>query len=360
MNIPTTHTTTIRNVMSAILALACLVGLVWSMPYILGQPAKAQQSSPPPQPGQAFSISPPLIELQGNPGETVTTKIKFTNISDSELLIKTQFNDFGAKNETGEPNIIFEDQDNTAFSLRRWIASPTPFKIAKKATKTVEFPIAIPKSAEPGGHYAVIRFTGTTPELEDSGVALTASIGSLVLMRVSGEVKEKAAVADFFAATPRYEKSSFFEQSPITLIERVRNEGNIHLKPTGTVKVNDMFGKEVANLRVNGTPGNTKDSPRSVLPKSIRRFEQNLANKWMFGRYEAKLDLAYGQNNQQKLSATTSFWVIPYKLILFVLAVLIALFFLLRFSLKKYNKYIINKAKAREENTQVKNNDQQQ
>ncbi len=162
--------------------------------------------------GQAFSISPPLIELKADPGQTSKATIKFTNISAGELLIKTQFNDFGAKNETGEPNIIFDDVDNETHSLRTWIESPAPFRIASKETKTVELPIKVPTNAEPGGHYVVTRFTGTTPGLEENGVALTASIGSLVLMQVSGDIKEKASTASFYTATPQFAQTSFLRQ----------------------------------------------------------------------------------------------------------------------------------------------------
>lgn len=354
MNKIISHTTTHRLLSVAAVALL-LISAVMASPVSKAAPSPSQ----PLQGGQAFSISPPLIELQGNPGDVVKTQIKFTNISKDELLVKTQFNDFGAKNETGEPNILFEDTDNKAFSLRSWIGSPTPFKIASKETKTIEFPISIPKNAEPGGHYAVIRFTGSSPELENNGVALNASIGSLVLLRVNGNVQEKASMADFFAATPQFEKSSFFEQAPINLVERVHNEGNIHLKPTGTLRVKDMFGKEVASMRVNGDPANQKDPPRSVLPDSIRRFEQKIDMPWMFGRYEATVDLGYGQDNAKKLTATTNFWIIPYKLITLIIAALIVLFFLLRFAIKRYNKYIINKAKTPEESS-VGNDDNKQ
>jgi hypothetical protein len=165
--------------------------------------------------GQAFSITPPLIELQADPGQTVNATLKLTNVSPSELLVKTQFNDFGPKNETGEPNIIFEDNKNTPYSLRRWFASPDPFTLKTAETRTLTFPIAVPKSAEPGGHYAVIRFTGSLPGVEDKGVALSASIGTLVLMRVSGNIQEKAALLDYFSATPKFDTSSFFEFSPV-------------------------------------------------------------------------------------------------------------------------------------------------
>lgn len=292
--------------------------------------------------GQALSISPPLVELKADPGQTVKATIKLTNISSGELLIKTQFNDFGAKNESGEPNIIFDDTGNSAFSLRQWIKSPEPFKIASKASKTLEFPIEVPKDAEPGGHYAVIRFSGTAPEVEDNGVSLSASIGTLVLLNVSGDVKENASLVDFYAATPNFEKSGFFENGPINFVQRIRNDGNVHVKPTGVVEIYDMFGKHVGSQRVNGDPSSNDNPPKSVLPQSIRRFDEKLDKGWMFGKYEARLTLQYGEG--KTLMSTVTFWVIPYKLIALIIVGGGALGLGLFFGIKRYNKYIIDKA----------------
>lgn len=286
------------------------------------------------QNGQAFSISPPLIELKGDPGQTVTASIKLTNISTTELLMKAQFNDFGAKNETGEPNIIFDDTQATNYSLRHWIGAPSPFLIAGQQTKTIDFPITIPADAEPGGHYAVIRFTGTAPELEQNGVALTASIGSLVLLQVSGTVDEEASVAEFFTATPQFAKTGFFETGPVTFVERLKNDGNVHVKPTGTINIFNTFGQKVHSMRVNSDPSDQTNPPKSVLPNSIRRFDQTWDNGFAFGRYRATIELNYGQNSHP-LFASTTFWVIPYKTVLIGLASLIALFLLARWAIKK-------------------------
>lgn len=326
------------------LALGLLLGagLLVSLVSSFSRPAFAEGA-------QAFSISPPLIELNADPGQTVKASIKFTNVSDEELLIKTQVNDFGAKNETGEPNIIFEDTENTGYSLRQWVQSPTPFKIKAHESKTVDFPIAVPAQAEPGGHYAVIRFTGTSPSLEESGVALTASIGTLVLLQVSGNIEENASVAEFYSAKLAGNsisgKQTMFESGPIAFVERLQNTGNVHLKPTGTIDISNIFGHSVATLRVNGDPTQPGNEPKSILPNSIRRFEQTLDKKWLFGRYSATIKLSYGQG-QKPLEQTITFWVIPYKLIVIVLIAGTALFFGLRWAIKRYNQYIISKARS--------------
>lgn len=304
-----------------------------------GSAQAAQQS------GQAFSISPPLIELQSDPGKLLTAKIKLTNISSGDLLIKTQLNDFGAKNETGEPNIIFDDVNNSSYSLRQWITSPEPFTLASKQSRSIEVKIDVPPDAEPGGHYAVVRFTGTAPELEQSGVALSASIGSLIMLQVSGDIKSSAAVEDFFTANSAGDKRGFFESSPIYFAERIRNDGNIHIKPTGSLTVKDMFGRTVSTLRVNGDPQDSDNPPKSTLPNSIRRFDQQLDKSWMFGKYQAEINLEY--DDGKTLTDTVTFWVIPYRLIVLALAGLAVIVLAAIFGIRKYNAYIIRKAGRR-------------
>lgn len=328
---------------SRTLFLCLVLGVSLLAPLLLLLPSRVTAEG-----AQAFSISPPLIELNTDPGQTVKASITFTNVSSDELLIKTQVNDFGAKNETGEPNIIFEeDVENTPYSLRQWVISPAPFKIKAHESKTIDFPIQVPARAEPGGHYAVIRFTGSSPALEESGVALTASIGSLVLLQVSGDIQEEAKAAEFYSATQGRSVTSgarsMFEKGPIVFVQRIENTGNVHLKPTGTIEVFNMFGGNVATLRVNGDPTNPDDQPRSILPKSIRRFEQTLDKKWLFGRYTATIKLSYGQG-QKPIEQTITFWVIPYKLIVLVLIAGGALFLGLRFAIRKYNAHIIQQA----------------
>ncbi len=306
-------------------------------------PAKAEN-------GQALSISPPVLELQGEPGKTAIATIKLTNISSGDLLIKSQINDFGSKNETGEPNIIFDYTQETSYTLHSWVVAPPPFVLGSKESKLVQFQVNVPADAEPGGHYAVFRFTGQAPEIQETGVAISASIGSLVLMRIGGAVEEKVNVVEYYSATPSFAKSSFFETGPISFVERLRNDGNIHVKPTGTIEVTDMLGRNAGTLRVNGDPANPQDPPRSILPQSIRRFQETLNSKWMFGRYTAKMKLTYGVNSTP-LETVTTFWVIPYKLILLVLLIIVILFFIIRWLIRRYNQHIIKLAQKTNQNS---------
>jgi hypothetical protein len=294
------------------------------------------------QSGQAFSLSPPLLELAANPGERIDATIKITNVSAGALEMTVQANDFGSKNETGEPNIIFDDIEPTPYTLKGWINLPETFMLESKETRTVTVPIDVPQNAEPGGHYGVIRFTGTSAENGDQQVSLSASIGSLVLLRVAGDIQQSAAVESFYTASSDFAETSFFESSPVTFVTRIRNSGNIHIKPTGTVVVKDMFGNETATLRMNGDPAAEKDPPGSILPQSVRRFDTALSDKMLFGRYTATMQLQYGDG--KTLERTTTFWVVPYKPILVGIVLLGIAIFGAVWGLKRYNAYIITKA----------------
>lgn len=313
---------------------------------VLASPADAQtpKAAPagPNNSGQALEIAPPVINLTADPGQVIKTQISLRDVSSGKLLVKGQVNDFVAAGEDGTPKILLdEDADEpNPYSLKGWVAPLPELVLEPRQIRNLPITITVPKNAAPGGYYGVVRFTATPPELEGTGVSLSASLGSLVLVRVNGAAKEAMEIEEF-TATKGGKSQSIFESTPINFTERIKNTGNLHQQPSGQVSITDMFGKKVAAVNVNLPP-------RNVLPASIRKFEQPLdssviGNKKLFGRYTAELKLTYG-TNKQTINETITFWVIPYKLIGIVLVALIGGFFLFRFLIRRYNQRIIGKA----------------
>lgn len=308
-----------------VLVISATLFIALPMAKVDGQAGSTQQ-------GQGLEISPPLIEFSTDPGQTVTANIKLRNITDSPLVARARIDDFVAQGEEGLPKLLLDakEGEESPYSFKPWVSAIGARTIAPKQQVTVPVVITVPLDANPGGHYGVIRFTAAAPEVEDTGVSLSASIGSLVLINVSGDVVQSASIEEFFVSQ-NDKKGSFFEQSPLTFVERINNTGNVHVKPTGEVKVTNTFGKHVATLQVNEKNGN-------VLPASIRRFEQTLTKKFLFGRYSAEANLFYGDN--QTLNQKITFWVIPYKLI----ALAIGMVALLVVFIRRYNSHIVKKA----------------
>ena len=68
-------------------------------------------------------------------------------------------------------------------------------------------------------------------------------------------------------------------------------------------------------------------------------------NNFAFGRYTAELNLEYGIEGETA-QASFSFFIIPWRILSIVLFILAVLVFSFIIGIKKYNKWIIAKAKA--------------
>jgi len=163
----------------------------------------------------------------------------------------------------------------------------------------------------PSQHFGSLIFR-TIPEenLAGSGASVAQEIGSLILLRIAGATTEDAKVESFETS------KSFYEFGPVTFESRVKNLGNVHIKPSGNVTITNIVGQKVATV-----PLVTKN----VLPGAIRKIEGTWDTKWRMGQYTATAVMIYGPNNTQ-LANVTTFIVFPYRLALVVLVVFSILF----------------------------------
>lgn len=280
------------------------------------------------------------MALTVNPGQTTSVQIYLRDISKSNLIVTGQVNDFVAAGEDGTPKILLDNNQSNPYSIRGWVSNLPGLTLIPRQIKPMTVNINVPKNAAPGGHYGVVRFTATPPELQDTGVSLSASLGALVLITVNGKISENLTIQEF-SVNHDSKTGSFFESGPLNFVERFKNTGNVHVEPTGQVTITDTFGKKLAAVNVNVPP-------RNILPNSIRKFEEPLdktviGNKMLFGRYTAKLSVTYG-TDKKTLTDTLTFWVVPYRLIGVVTIAIVSGFFALRLIIKRYNRYIIGQA----------------
>lgn len=305
-------------------------------------PAKASGTANSAGTGQALEIAPPVVNLTVNPGQVIKTQISLRDVAKNDLIVTNEINDFVASGEDGTPKILLSENEERGnpFSIRSWLDPIPQTRLAPQQIRVIPVTIKVPKDASPGGHYGVIRFTGRPPGVEGTGVGLSASIGSLFLIRVNGDVKETLSTTEF-SINQGGKAKSLIQKTPFTIVERLLNTGNTHEQPAGNVIVYDMFNKPVGGVSIN-TP------PRNILPSSTRKFEQQfdktvIGNKRLFGRYKAVMNVNYGAK-KQTLTEELTFWVIPYSLIGIIIVALIVLFFGIRFALKSYKRRILNGA----------------
>jgi hypothetical protein len=113
--------------------------------------------------GQALEIAPPVITLTGDPGQVIKTQINIRDISNDELVVKNQINDFVAGDEDGTPKILLDDGETSPYSLKNWVSKIDELTLKPKQIKNLPVTITVPEDAAPGGYYAIVRWDGRFP-----------------------------------------------------------------------------------------------------------------------------------------------------------------------------------------------------
>ncbi|MEJ0073192.1 MAG: hypothetical protein WDN27_03900 [Candidatus Saccharibacteria bacterium] len=151
--------------------------------------------------GQGLEISPPLIQQNVDPGQTITLNIRLRNVTTGELVTTGSVDDFVAQGEEGQPKLLVgKNADEVSpYTFKPWVGEIPSLDLVPQEAKTAAITVAVPKDASPGGHYGVIRFTASPAGSAVTSVSLSASIGTLVLLNVSGKVVTKASIAELYA-----------------------------------------------------------------------------------------------------------------------------------------------------------------
>lgn len=268
-----------------------------------------------------FRLSPVRSEFTIEKGKSQTLTISIENPSDAPTKAKAIINNFiASQDETGTPRLILDDRTpEPKNSFKNLIDNNLPeVQLNGKERKNVQVRISIPADANAGGYYGAIRFAPSNTG-QESTVGLTASVGTIVLVTVPGNLNERLDLLQLSAAQNGKAKA-FFTGGSVESLVRVKNMGDIHVKPFGKVVVKNMFGKQVASYELNNT------EPRAnVLPGSVRKFVDPVSGNKFFGRYTLEANLGYSQNGGELISAKGSFWYVPaWALVALLILMLVA------------------------------------
>lgn len=288
----------------------------------------------------ATTIFSPLLEIEAEVGEEQRGIVKIFNETEKDLLLVSSIEPFKAEGEDGQPLYLAPEQKDTFLN---WFKLDLDSLILKShQVVIIPFTLTVPKEATPGGYYAVIFWQDVPAQAAPDQTSVSGKVGTLIFLKVKGELVEKGEILEF-KTNP---EERYFWQLPIIFSTRFSNTGNIHLKPAGQIELKSWLGqKEVLEINSN---------QRNVLPQSIRRFEvvwgqsagdgnflasfwpklKEEINSFAFGQYTATLNLNYGSDNQQAISQSLSFWLIPVRSIITLLLLIIILIILAKINLK--------------------------
>ena len=258
-----------------------------------------------------FVISPTNTELDMKPGETTSRDIMLSNRTGDTITIQFSVEDIQGSQDGQAPTFL-GDRDS-AYGARHWLTPElTSITLKQAETLTMSVNITVPETTEPGGHYAaVLASTQSISNQSGSALNITSRIPADFLITVAGAMNEDGSLNP-----PQV--PFFSEYGPIDIGLIFNNIGNVHLKPHGQINIKNFLGRVVASIPVQDWV---------VLPQSSRSFASTWDTHYLFGRYTAEAVINYGDGKTAIVAS--SFWVIPWKIILAVIAALIIFVFLL-------------------------------
>lgn len=262
-----------------------------------------------------LKVSPLRTDVEILPGESKEVETIVSNLTGGPITVRPIVNDFVAGDERGTPALILNENDFAPTrSLKRFVAPMADIEIPAGEAKTVRTLVSVPAGTQAGGYFGAIRFAPTTP---DSGgqVNLSASVASLVLLTVPGDIVEKLELTDFDIMQAGVPGTFFNTPNDIAATVRFESKGNTQLGPFGKIAIKN--GDEIVyEADFNG------NTPRDmILPDSARRWDIPLDKIGDFGLYTVTATFTYGKTNQT-LEVGKTFWVVPVWMIITAAAVL--------------------------------------
>jgi len=290
------------------------------------------------QSGADVAFSPVTEYLTIDPGGSHSGDVKVTNFGNNYMTYEVDILPFTSIPENpGVPRQMSAEQAATyPYNASPWFAfSVDEFSLDPLGVKEFQYNIKVPYSARPGGYYAGIFFRDISSK-DEGDVGATLVGGPIFLIKVSGDLVESIEVIEFKT------KKDFYEYPPVDFITTIENTGNVHIVPRGDIEITNMFGDKVATMNFNEEKYNILRESTSIFENRWDRGSNILKKlfsddkKILFGKMEAKLVVLYRSENPGYDYKTlyTTFWIIPWKILLVILLLLFLIILYIRKKIK--------------------------
>lgn len=281
----------------------------------------------------SLKVAPLFFDLQINPGEEKTGQIYVENNSQNDTDVTVSFSDFFIDDRG---NYIFSEGENIQNSelkpylMKDWFSTDSQeFHLQKGENRLVKYTINVPKDTNLGGHYGAIFFKTACQNTEDksvvysdkSSLCVSGRVGTLFLVTVGGGAIRKGEIER--VDVPRFTLSDKTDFSVA-----IKNTGNTHFKPEGSIDVKSITGAEILHVDV-------KD--KTLLPYEDYVLSGEISRSDGIGIYKILGSIRDGDGNEMKFQR----WIImlPWREILAIIVVLGAIYWFRRkFEIKKTAK----------------------
>jgi len=279
--------------------------------------AKAQSAS-----DFAISISPTILEIHTDTPATINAPIKLKNTSDSTQklsvafrTIKGNYNASGVvelKNEKAlvEPDVYIRSK----ITVLEGESAVSEVDLAPDQEKIMVLRINLEEEAPHGDYYFSLLFVSNNNigPSDRSGAKAIAGIGTNVLLSIGQQGPTSGHITAFSSPT-------FLTKGPVPFTLQLENTSDHFIKPTGNIKVVDMFGNNLATIDI---------VPEYILSHSSRYLNREKLT-WnqtvLFGMYTAEVNIRLSDKGPEFKDKITFFaislnFIVGLTLFTFILA----------------------------------------
>lgn len=280
----------------------------------------------------SVGVSPTSEKITLNPGDEYPGEIVFWNLSSTTTTYKVSVSGFKqAENMPGTAIILTEEEDSKAlYSASSWITlEKEEIELVPNKNIKVKYTIKVPQDATEGEYNAEVYLLSKEDDTDKQGTYTSTVLGSGVpiLIKIGEEYIESAELLSFIT------DKKIYEYPDVIFSTTIKNLGNTHITPIGEIAITNIFGQEVDRIQFNR-------SSQSLLRENSGIYEDEWYNKAllsennqiMFGPMTASLVSTYRTISPgfAPLTAETTFWIIPWKIIIGILVAIVLLVLILR------------------------------
>jgi hypothetical protein len=261
------------------------VGL-WLLPFLCAQigGSLAGQQTDTSAPRNGISLSPSVVMIAGQQGQSYRQTLRLTNHTSRELAFRLEAQD--VVTDQGRRTFIAAGERDGSIAATA-IFTPKELVIAPGGVGVAEVTLTVPRASAVRGVAAVFR--GQTIVGRQNGVAMTASLGSLITFTLSGDILLEGANPDVSAQT---------DTSNLAVTQWVTNIGAEPVVAGGTVALLNQAGALIGNIPV---------ERQRLMPGERLSFRAEYPALLASGRYRAILSLEYDDHQRKVLTSTAEF-----------------------------------------------------
>jgi len=228
-----------------------------------------------------LSIKPEIIEMPILPGAFRIRTIILENEDDKEIKVNAEIKEL-INDEEG--NLISSDSFGYEYSAIKFIElEEKEFTLKPKEKKVLKIKFNIPKEENSGGRYASLVLSASK-----EGEKLPMTFEIPIFLNFVGKANEEL----------KLEKIEIAGKKPANFYIYLENTGDIHLKPTGSIQINQKLKTGVGEKMVKISEIKLKELKDYLLPKRKIKMVTEESVILKKGIYLIKVLINYGKDKE--------------------------------------------------------------